>query len=169
VRDLEIKEMPIEERYDKLLDDFLLDTATYYSIFKELGAEDKVIDLSVKVQKKMLPSILGGPVFSLLKILAPGRTFKQLSDTFMYTAQTWHPLSTLEVTDVSDRELILEVKNCVLLKRLRDIVNKTGLDIDPKFFCEKDVKYFSTLFKDYGVDVTINLEENGCKFLAKMT
>jgi hypothetical protein len=169
VRDLEINEMPIEERYDRLLDDFLLDTATYYSVFKELGAEDKVIDLTVKVQKKMLPSILGGPIFSLLKILAPGRTFKQVSDTWLYNAQTWHPLSTLEATNVSDRELILEVKNCVLLKRLRDIVNKTGLDIDPKFFCEKDVKYFEALFKDYGIDVTLNLEENGCTFTAKMT
>ena len=53
--------------------------------------------------------------------------------------------------------------------RTRDIVKKTGLDIDPKYFCEKDIKYFAALFKEYGVDVTINLEENGCKFLAKLT
>ena len=121
---MEIKEMPIDERYDRLLDDYLLDVATDYAILKELGGVDKQIDLSVKMQKKMLPKILGSPVFKLLKVLAPGRTFKQLSSTFFYNAQTWHPLSTIEVTEVSDREVAGVIKNCVLLKRVRDIVKK---------------------------------------------
>ena len=166
---MDIKEMAIEERYDKLLDDYLLDTATNYVVFKELGGVDKNLDLSVKMQKKMLPSILGGPVFTLLKVLAPGRTFKQLSNTWIYNAQTWHPLSTIEATSVSDRELTGGIKNCVLLKKMRDIVKKTGLDIDPKFLCEKDAKYFPALFKEFGIDVTWNLEENGCRFTAKLT
>ena len=165
---MDIKEMPIEERYDKLLDDYLLDLATDYAVLKELGGVDKQIDLSVKMQKKMLPKILGGPVFKLLKALAPGRTFKQLSNAWLYNAQTWHPLSAIKVTNVSDRELAGGIKNCVLLKRMRDIVKKTGLEIDPKFLCKKDAKYFPELFKDFGIDVTWNLEENGCRFTAKI-
>ena len=165
---MEIKEMPIDERYDRLLDDYLLDVATDYAILKELGGVDKQIDLSVKMQKKMLPKILGSPVFKLLKVLASGRTFKQLSSTFFYNAQTWHPLSTIEVTEVSDREVAGEIKNCVLLKRMRDIVKKTGLEIDPKFICERDAKYFPKLFKELRIDITWNLEENGCGFTAKL-
>ena len=165
---MDIKEMPIEDRYDKLLDDYLLDLATDYAVLKELRGVDKEIDLSVKMQKKMLPKILGGPMFKLLKALAPGRTFKQLSNSWLYNAQTWHPLSTIEVTNVSDRELTGGIKNCILLKRMRDIVKKTGLEIDPKFLCKKDAKYFPELFKEFGIDVTWNLEENGCRFTAKI-
>jgi len=167
VSDLEIKKMPIEERYDMLLDDYLTDAATDYAVLKELGGVDKQLDLLVKVQKKMLPSFLG-PVSRLLKVIVPGKTFDQLADTFFYNAQTWHPLSTLEVTKVSDRELTGAVKNCVLLKRTRDIVKKAGLDIDPKFACERDSKYFPRLFKDFGIDMTWDLEENGCRFTAKL-
>ena len=83
--------MPIDERYDKLLDDYLLNVASDYAVLKELGGVAKELDLSVKMQMKMLPKILGSPVFKLLKALAPGRTFKQLSDTWLYNAQTWHP------------------------------------------------------------------------------
>ena len=166
--DLDIKEMPIDERYDRLLDDYLLDAVTDYAVLKELGGVDKQLDLSVKMTKKTLPKILGSPVFKLLKVLAPGRTFKQLSSTWLYNAQTWHPLSTIEVTNVSDREVAGGVKNCVLLKRMRDIVKKTDLEIDPKFLCEKDAKYFPKLFKEFGIDMTWKLEENGCRFTAKL-
>jgi hypothetical protein len=165
---LDIKEMPIDERYDRLLDDYLLDAVTDYAVLKELGGVDKQLDLSVKMTKKTLPKILGSPVFKLLKVLAPGRTFKQLSSTWLYNAQTWHPLSTIEVTNVSDREVAGGVKNCVLLKRMRDIVKKTDLEIDPKFLCEKDAKYFPKLFKEFGIDMTWKLEENGCRFTAKL-
>ena len=167
VIDLEIKEMSIDERYDRLLDDYLLDVATDYAILKEFGGVDKQIDLSVKVQKKMLPSFLG-PMSRFLKVIAPGKTFKQLSDTWFYNAQTWHPLSTLEITQVSDRELTGGVNNCVLLKRMRNIVKKAGLDIDPKFICERDAKYFPELFKDFGIDVAWELEENGCRATVKL-
>ena len=165
---MEIKEMPIDERYDRLLDDYLLDIATNYGVLKELGEVDKEIDLSVKMMKKMLPKVLGSPVFKLLKILAPGRTFNQLANTWLYNAQTWHPLSTIEATNISDREVSGGIKNCVLLKRMRDIVKKTGLEIDPKFICNRDARYFPRLFKELGIDVIWNLEENGCRFTAKL-
>ena len=86
VIDLEIKEVPIDERYDRLLDDYLLDAATDYAVLKELGGVDKQLDLSVKMQKKMLPKILGSPVFKRLKILTPSSTFKQFSTTWLYNA-----------------------------------------------------------------------------------
>ena len=79
-----------------------------------------------------------------------------------------HPLSTLELTKVSDREAVIRVKNCVLLKGMRDVVKKTGLDIDPKIICERDTKYFYKLLPEFGIDVVWELEENGCRCTAKL-
>ena len=160
--------MPIDERYDRLLDDYLLDIATNYGVLKETGGVEKEVDLSVQMMKKMLPKVLGSPIFKLLKVLSPGRTFNQLANTWLYNAQTWHPLSTIKATNISDREVSGGIKNCVLLKRMRDIVKKTGLEVDPKFICKRDAKYFLKLFKELGIDIVWNLEENGCGFTAKL-
>jgi hypothetical protein len=164
--------MPIEERYDRLLDEYVLNTAMTYALFKELGVDeklglDKSIDLSVKVDKKMLPSTLG-IAFKVLKAITPGTAFKKVIDQYLYTGQTWHPLSTLELTQVSDRDAVIRIKNCVLLKKTRELVKKVGLDIDPKIICERDAKYFPELLKEFGADITWELEENGCRCTAKL-
>ncbi len=164
---MEMKEMPIEEKYDKLLNEYLLDAATHYAIHKELGAVDKFLDLYIKVQKKMTPSVIG-IALKVLKAVTPGKAFKQVTDQFLYWGQTFHPLATLEETKVSDREAVIRIKNCVLLKRARDLVKKAGLDIDPKFFCEIDAKYLPGVLKEFGVDVAWELEENGCRATAKL-
>ena len=169
---MEIKEMPLEEKYDRLLDDYISITANVFALFKELGVDkelglDKSVDLSAKVDKKMLPSTLG-IAFKVLKAVTPGKAFKQVTDRFLYTAQTWHPLSSLEVTKISDRDAVVRIKNCVLLKRMRDLVKKTGLDIDPKIICERDAKYFPEVFKEFGIDVAWELKEDGCLATAKL-
>jgi len=167
VRDLAIKEMPLEEKYDRLLDDYLLAIASGYALHKELGVIDKSNDLWVKVQKKMLPRVLG-PVFKLLKMLSPGRTFKQVMDQVAYLFQTEIPLSNIELSWVSDREAVLRIKNCERLRRLRELVKKTGLNIDPKKLCEIEYQTLKEIGKEFGVDVTWELEENGCRSTGKL-
>ena len=172
VKDLENKEMPIDERYDRLLDEYISDNAISFALFKELGVDkeqglEKSVALSVETDKKMLPAYLG-IAFKVLKAITPGKAFNQVLDSYLYHGQTWHPLSGLEVTKISDREAVVGIKNCVLLKRARDLVKKTGLDIDPKIFCERDAKYFPKLFKDFGIDITWELEEDGCRATAKL-
>ncbi len=169
---MEIKEMPIEERYGRLLDDYMSGAAMNYALFKELGVDkelglEKNAALSVKMDMKTLPGYLG-IAFKLLKAITPGKAFEQVLDRFLYHAQQWHPLATIEVNKISDREAVVRVKNCVLLKRMRDIVKKTGLDIDPKINCERDTKYFLKLFKELGIDGTWELEENGCRANVKL-
>jgi hypothetical protein len=169
---MEIKEMPTDERYDRLLDEYISDNAINFALFKELGVDkelglEKSVDLSVKVDKKMLPAYLG-IAFKVLKAITPGKAFNQVLNSYLYHGQTWHPLSSLEVTKISDRDAVVRIKNCVLLKRARDLVKKTGLDIDPKIFCERDAKYFPKLFKDFGIDITWELEEDGCRATAKL-
>jgi len=172
VRILSIKEMPIEERYERLLDDYISGTAVAFALLKELGVDmelglEKNVALSVKMDKKTLPGYLG-ITFKVLKAITPGIAFNQVLDSFLYHSQTWHPLSSIEVTKMSGRDAVIRVKNCVLLKRMRDVVKKTGFDIDPKIICERDAKYFPELFKEFGVDIIWELEENGCRCTAKL-
>jgi len=49
---MEIKETPLEEKYDKLLDNCVLTMIKGIAPNKEPGALDKSRDLAVKVQKK---------------------------------------------------------------------------------------------------------------------
>jgi hypothetical protein len=172
VKDLENKEMPIDEKYDRLLDEYISDNAISFALFKELGVDtelglEKSVALSVETDKKTLPAYLG-IAFKVLKTITPGKAFNQVLNSYLYHGQTWHPMSALEVTKISDREAVVRIKNCVLLKRARDLVKKTGLDIDPKIFCERDAKYFPKLFKDFGIDIAWELEENGCRATAKL-
>ena len=164
---MEVKEMPLEEKYDKLIDSYLMTYATSYALFKELGVEDKFLDLFVDVYKKMLPSFLG-PVFKVLKAIAPGRAFRQVTDQYVYATQSMVPLSNIELTRVSDRESTVRIKDCPVLKRMKDLVKKAGLDIDPRFMCEIDVKVMPEVVKEFGIDMTMELEETGCITTAKL-
>jgi len=164
---LEIKEMPLEEKYDRLLDDYLLAIATGYALHKELGVVDKSNDLWVNVQKKMLPKILG-PAFKLLKTLAPGRTFKQVINQTVYAFQSEQPLSNIELSWVSDREAVMRIKNCERLRRTGELVKRTGLNVDPKALCELECQTLKGMSKEFGIDVSWELEENGCRITGKL-
>lgn len=163
-----IKEMPLEEKYNRLNDDYLLGLATDYAVLKEQGVVDKSLDLWVKVQKKLLPSSLGMAAFKVLKAISPGKAFKQVTDQLVYTMQNQIPLSNMEVTYVSDREAVVTNKNCPILKRVRELVEKTDLDVDPKFICEYHTEYLPAMLREFGIDVTAKLEEDGCIFSGKL-
>jgi len=167
VRTLSIKEMPLEEKYDKLLDEYLLSVAVGYALHKDLGVVDQSNELWVEVQKKMLPSVLG-TAFKVLKAVSPGRAFKEVTNRYVYSIQRFIPISNIELNRVSDREAIVKIKNCPILKMQRDIVNKAGLDIDPRFICDMDTKINPKVAKEFGVELTSKLEENGCRTTAKL-
>jgi len=164
---MEIKEMPLEEKYDKLLDGYLENSIINYALLKELGAIDKGIDLSVKVGTKMLPSLVG-IAFKMLKTVAPGKAFNQLVDKYVYTMQGTMSLSDFELKRVSDREATVRVKNCPVLKRVRTLVEKTGLDIEPRSICELESRINQGIAKEFGVNIVTKLEENGCINIAKL-
>jgi len=163
---LEIKEMPLEEKYDTLLDNYILTIATDYAFCKELGVLDKYFDLSVRVRKKMLPSLLGA-AFKMFKAIAPSKAFKQIANRYVYSQQTFLPLSNIELTWISDREILARVRDCPSLKRIRKLLKKVDLDIDPRFHCEMETKVVLELAKEVGMNVTMNLEENGCVITGK--
>jgi len=167
VIDLVIKEMPVEEKHDKLLDQYILSELRNYALHKELGTIDKRNAMMLKVWKKMLPSVMG-VALKVMKTIAPSKTFKKMMDGFVSFAQVMVPLSNIEVTWVSDREAVMRTKNCPQLVRGRELAKKAGLDIDPKEICRNDSKTMPEMFEQFGIDVTMELEENGCVVRAKL-
>jgi len=162
---LEIKEMPLEEKYEMLFDRYALAVATSYALHKELGVVDKSHAFSVEVMKKKLQSLIA---YKVAKAITPGKAFKKATDQWLYAIQALNPLSNIEVTWVSDREEVFRVKNCRMLEKVRDMVKKAGLDIDPKFVCENDRKLSIEVLKELGIDLAMELEENGCRGTAKL-
>ena len=165
--ELTIKEMPLKEKYEKLLDAYLKDRATTYALHKKLGTVDKYIESLVKTEKNMVPS-LPAATYKLLKAVAPGTAFNQLMDQQIYAMQANTPLSNIEVNRVSNREVTIRIKDCPNLKRKGELLKKAGLDVDPKEMCEIEPQVMSGMAKDFGIDVAWQTEENGCFYTVKL-
>jgi len=167
VRNLAMKEMSLEEKYEKLLDTYLLYRATSYALHKELGTVDKYIESLTKTQKNMIPS-LPAATYKLLKAVAPGTAFNRLMDQQIYGMQVDHPLSNIEVNRVSGREVTMRIKDCYALKRKGELIKKARLDVDPKELCEIEPKVMRGMAKDFGIDVSWQPQENGCLWTVKL-
>ena len=161
------REMPVEEKHDKLLDQYILSELMNYSLHKEMGTMDKRNAMMLKVWKRMLPSMMG-VALKVMKTVAPGKTFKKMVDGFVSFSQMMVPLSNIEVTWVSDREAVMRTKNCPQLLRGRELAKKADLDIDPKEICRNDSEVMPEMLEEFGMDITMELEENGCAIRAKL-
>ena len=78
------------------------------------------------------------------------------------------PLSNIESTWVSNRGAIIRFKDCPFLSRGKELAKKAGLDIDPKEICKNDTKTMPKMFEEFGIEVTMELEETGCRAIAKL-
>ena len=165
-KDLTVKEMSIEDRYKILLDETQLIWLTNYAFNKERGTLDQWLEYYIKVQKKMLRGYLG--IGKLLKKLAPGRTFKHVTEQVVYILQRYMPMAHIELTWVSNQEAILEIKNCPLLKRYKELIKQAGFDLDPEFVCDNDLKIYPIIAKELGIDLTYEIQENGCRLVGKL-
>jgi hypothetical protein len=162
--------MSLGEKYERLLDQMQLVWDTSYAWHKEHGTMDEWLDYMAKAQKKMLPlsTGLGKAFFEFAKKVTPGRTFKQIINESVYDQQKWMPFSSLEASWVSDREAVLRIKNCPMIRKSEELLKKAGLNITAKYICENDQKLMRKVFEEFGVDLIGNIEENGCQFTAKL-
>lgn len=158
---MEIKEMPIEEKYEKLLDQWILGDAKNFAFHKELGVLDKYDDFSSKVAKNMIPSILGVG-FKVFKAVTPSRAFKQVVKQLVYIMQFNMPLANIEIAMDSEREATLIANNCPKLKRTRELVEKAGLNIDPVAMCAREGKRLKEYGEWFGVDMKVQCQKDGC-------
>jgi len=167
---LETKEMSLEEKYDKLYDQYVMTDIIAWAFAKEMGLTDKYLDYSMKVFKKMMPSIMGS-AFKFIKMLAPGKAFKMFVDGILKDGQVTEPLSNTELVSLSDREAVIKTKNSVMLKKYRDILKKTGLKLDLKEYYELSMEAGKEMMKDFGFDMSVDtshIEEDTITSIIKL-
>ena len=167
---METKEMSFEEKYDKLYDQYVLTDVIAWAFAKEMGLTDKYLDYSMKVYKKMMPSIMGS-AFKLIKLLAPGKAFKKFVEGLLKDGQVTEPLSNTELVSLSDREAVIKTKNSVMLKKYRDILKKTGLKLDLKEYYELSMEAGKEMMKDFGFDMSVDtshIEEDTITSIIKL-
>lgn len=162
--------MPIEEKYDKLYDQYVLTDVIAAAFIKENGLEDEYLHYAAKVMKKMMPSLMGS-VFKFIKMLSPGRTFKKFAEGILKDSQVTEPLSNMELVSLSDREAVIRTRNSVMLKKYRDIIKKSGVRLDLKEYLELVGKAMLEMFKEFGFDGhldTSNIEEHEITTILKL-
>jgi hypothetical protein len=170
VRDLEIKEMSLEEKYDKLYDSYILTDVIAMAFIKENGLTDGYLDYQMKVYKKMMPSIMGY-AFKFIKTLSPGRAFKMFVEGILKDGQVTEPLSNTELVSLSDREAVIRTQNSVMLKKYRDIIKKTGVKLDLKEYFELFPEAGKEMMKEFGFDMTMDtshIEEDETTMIIKL-
>jgi len=167
MKKLDIEEMSLPEKYNGLLESFLLTMATDYALFEELNEVDRYLDFHVKVRKKMLPVLLGA-AFKLFKTISPKKAIEKVMKKYAYTQQMYMPKENIEIKWDSEKEIVGEVRNCPNLVVLRDIVKKAGLNIDPRFHCGIELKVLKELAKEFGLDINVEIEEDGCRFSGQL-
>lgn len=166
----DIKEMPLEEKYDRVCDYFTLDHAISCATHKELGTIDKYVDATVEAYRKMMPRFMG-PLARFMGMLAPNMSLRQALNHVVYAEQQMHDLSEFEITQPSEGEVCIRFKNCDRLRRQREIVKKAGINIDPRYVCEVEkLEHFHPRhpMRESGITpVAAEWEETGCKWTFK--
>jgi len=158
---LGIKEMPLKEKYERLLRETQLIWVTCYAFHKEHGTMEKWLDYYAKAQKNMLMARMSE------RESIP--TFEETVNEVAYDQQKWLPMANIKLTWISDTEATVSIKNCPIIKTNDETAKKTGLDIDSKFVCEKDTTIFPRIVKEFGMDMTHEVTEDGCRFTLKLT
>ena len=163
-----MKELSINEKYNLLLDQSILQDAINYAFYQKLDAVDQYYDFYLAAQKRLLPSYLG-TVFGVMKAITPGRTFKRVMSQVVEIMQMHHPLSKLGINWISDREVSIDVTNCPILQKTKQFVEKAELDINPIAMCGFEARFFRDIFKEFDVEMQVTLKPDGCFSVAKMT
>jgi hypothetical protein len=171
VRHLEIKDLSFEEKYNKLYDQYVLTDVTVMTFVKEMGLTEQYMEYSMKVMRKMLPSLLGS-AFKFIQILAPGRAFKMTVEGIVKDSLITEPLSNMEIVSLSDREAEITTTNSVQLKKYRDIIKKTGLRLDLTEYWKLMNESVKGMAKEFGADMTIDtsqIEEDTITYIIKLS
>jgi len=158
---LRIKEMPLKEKYERLLGETQLIWVTCYAFHKEHGTMEKWLDYYAKAQKNMLMARMSE------RESIP--TFEETVNEVAYDQQKWLPMANIELTWILDTEATISIKNCPIIKTNDETAKKTGLDIDSKFVCGKDTTIFPRIVKEFGMDMIHEVTEDGCRITLKLT
>lgn len=167
----DIKEMPIEEKWDRLHDFFTMDHAISYKAHKRLGTVQEWVDDTVEAYRYMGPRFLG-PMARFVGRLAPNKSLKEAIKRVLYNDQMMHGPGEYEVSEPKDGEITVRFKNCLRLKKQREIVKTANLGFDGREICEIEKMHLTHprhLTTEMGcIPTVIEWEETGCVWTFKM-
>jgi len=167
----DIKEMPIEEKWDRLHDFFTMDHAVSYKTHKRLGTVKEWVDDTVEAYGYMGPRFIGpmNEFIGKLDKLDPNVILKEAINRVLYSDQMMHDPSEYEVSEPEDGEITIRFKNCNRLKKQREIVEKANLGFDPREICEVEKMHLTHPSRTQWVAPTeIKWEETGCVWTFKV-
>ena len=170
-----IKDMPIEEKWDRLHDFFTLDHAISYQAHKRLGTVREWVDDTVEAYGKMMGRFMG-PLAALMgraaARLTPNVVLKQAINAVLYSDQMMHGPGEYQVSEPKDGEMIVRFKNCLRLKKQGEIVKRCELGFDPREICEVEKMHLThpnhPTTKMGIVPTEITWEEGGCVWTFKV-
>ena len=170
-----IKDMPIEEKWDRLHDFFTLDHAISYQTHKRLGTVQEWVDDTVEAYGKMMGRFMG-PLAALMgrtaARLTPNVVLKQAINAVLYSDQMMHGPGEYEVSEPKDGEMTVRFKNCLRLKKQGEIVKRCDLGFDPREICEVEKMHLThpnhPTTKMGIVPTEITWEEGGCVWTFKV-
>jgi hypothetical protein len=130
-----IKEMPLEERYDRACDFFEMDHMISYYTHKRLGTVKEWVNDTVEAYNRAVPRFLG-PLVTIIAKLAPNLALKKTMESVFYMDQQHHDISEFEYSEPKDGEIVVRFKNCSRLKRQKEWIKKLGYDFSEREMCE---------------------------------
>ena len=164
-KEIPVKEMPLEERYERVRNFFEMDHAVSYVTHKECGTLDKWVNNTVDAYVKMIPKYFS-PMIKAMSKLAPGVLMRQTFSNVLYADQMLHDPSEYEVSVLPDNAVFIRFKNCARYRRIKKIVKDIGLNIDPREICEVEkmhITHPNYPGRDSGITpVAVEWEETGC-------
>jgi hypothetical protein len=135
----DLKEMSVEEKWDRLHDFFTMDHAISYHTHKRLGTVKEWVSDTVDAYNKMMGRF-AGPVAqfmgNLASNLAPNMVLNKAIKEVLYMDQMMHGPGEYEVSEAEDGEIVVRFKNCLRLKKQNEIVKKCGLPFEGREICE---------------------------------
>lgn len=171
----DIKEMPIDEKWDRLHDFFTMDHAISYKTHKRLGTVDEWVADTVEAYGKMMGRFMGplaGMMGQAAAKLAPNAVLKMAITEVLYADQSMHGPGEYEISDPKDGEITVRFKNCLRLKKQREIAKKAELGFDGREICEVEKLHLTHPNHPTSrigiIPVEITWEETGCAWTFKV-
>ena len=171
----DIKEMPIEEKWDRVHDFFTMDHAISYKTHKRMGTVDEWVDDTVDAYGKTVGRFMGPPAEMMGKAgtrLAPNFVLKQAITNVLYNDQMMHGPGEYEVSEVRDGEITVRFKGCLRLRKQKEIVEQCQLDFDAREICELEKMHLThpraPAARMGVVPTDVTWEEGGCVWTFKV-
>jgi hypothetical protein len=171
----QLKEMPIEEKWDRVHDFFTLDHAISYKTHKRLGTVQDWVDDTVEAYGKMMGRFMG-PIAEVMgkaaTKLTPNMVLKQAIYAVLYSDQMMHRPGEHEVSEVENGEMTVRFKNCLRLEKQNEIAEKCDLDFEGREICEVEKMHLThpehPSTKMGIVPAEVSWEEGGCVWTFKI-